>query len=57
MPLFVSSGEDCDAEMFKCKDGTCLTKDKICDGPNDCGEGEDEADCPPACNYICCPWI
>ena len=44
--FLVSKSARC-AGMFKCPNGTCLTKDKICDYNADCSEGEDEAGCPP----------
>ena len=32
-------------EEFSCSDGTCISKDYVCDGENDCNSGEDERDC------------
>ena len=31
--------------MFQCQDGSCLTKEKVCDGIPDCGQEEDELQC------------
>ena len=32
-------------EEFSCLDGSCISKDYVCDGEPDCGGGEDERDC------------
>lgn len=31
--------------MFKCKDGTYISNDKLCDNYNNCDTGEDEVNC------------
>ena len=32
-------------EEFSCSDGTCISKDYVCDGEIDCNSGEDELEC------------
>ena len=31
--------------MFQCQDGSCLNKEKVCDGLRNCSQGEDELQC------------
>lgn len=40
---------DCTAEQFRCDSGRCLPKSFVCDGDNDCRNGEDETNCSAAC--------
>lgn len=35
----------CDQDQFLCEDGTCIEKDKICDGVMDCEGSTDEFNC------------
>lgn len=30
---------------FDCMDGNCISRDKLCDGYNDCSNGDDEEGC------------
>ena len=32
---------------FTCNDGECIYNGWLCDGDNDCSDGEDEANCTP----------
>ena len=32
-------------EEFSCRDGSCIAKDYVCDGVDDCNSGEDETGC------------
>ena len=34
-----------ESNMFQCQDGTCLSKEKVCDGIFDCKDEEDELEC------------
>ena len=36
--------------MFQCQDGSCLIKEKVCDGLKDCSQGEDELRCEKKVN-------
>ncbi|KAF8363391.1 egg-1 [Pristionchus pacificus] len=41
----------CDAKLaFRCGDGKCLSKMKVCDGNADCAGAEDEAGCADNCS-------
>jgi len=35
----------CPDDYYKCKDGTCIGKEWICDGESDCLDSDDEANC------------
>ena len=35
----------CDQDQFLCEDGTCIEKDKVCDGVMDCEGSTDEFNC------------
>lgn len=39
------SGEQCEANDFKCLDGQCIFSILRCDGSKDCNDGSDEANC------------
>ncbi|KAM6431537.1 apical endosomal glycoprotein isoform 2-T2 [Liasis olivaceus] len=47
--------QTCGAEAFHCQRGSCIAKDRVCDGTADCRDGEDEtsADCDSfmACSF------
>jgi len=37
---------DCTEDMFRCNNGSCLNRTRICDFTKDCADGEDETfDC------------
>ena len=41
--------QSCKLYEFKCADGKCISHDKVCNGRDDCRNGDDEADfCPTA---------
>ena len=46
-------GDSCRFDHFRCNNGKCIEKYKVCDGDNeswnDCEDGEDEEDCPDNC--------
>lgn len=35
----------CKNDEFRCSTNLCISKNKICDGKNDCGDSSDEIDC------------
>jgi hypothetical protein len=35
----------CQEYLIRCKNGTCISKNWICDGEKDCKDGEDERNC------------
>lgn len=35
-------GAPCTKDMFRCNDGFCLNRTRICDFTKDCADGEDE---------------
>lgn len=35
----------CNYTMFMCKEGSCIASSYVCDGNNDCLDGEDEINC------------
>lgn len=40
----------CEPGEYKCTDGKCIDKSKVCDGnPNDCSGNNDEAHCSTTC--------
>ncbi|CAB3240988.1 unnamed protein product [Arctia plantaginis] len=41
----VAARNPCYTREFMCGDGSCIPRDWICDGRNDCSVGEDEAKC------------
>lgn len=41
------SGSNCPANQFECNSGGCIKKSYVCDGQDDCDEGEDEKNCSP----------
>ena len=38
--------QSCEAETYKCRDGSRIAIEFVCDDEPDCSEDEDEADCP-----------
>ena len=39
-------------EEFTCNDGECIYNRWLCDGDNDCSDGEDEANCTPGKQHL-----
>ena len=35
----------CPGTRWQCQNGKCLSKFKVCDGGDDCGDGSDEKNC------------
>ena len=47
--------DSCPEGTFQCSDGKCISKSWLCDGENDCSDGEDEQNCE-SCNgtaFLC----
>ena len=45
-PELAPVGTACTADMFRCNNGSCLNRTRVCDLTKDCADGEDEvADC------------
>ena len=49
---------ECDADLFRCSDATCIDRTRVCDGSDDCADSSDEYDCdvPVTCNddeFLC----
>ncbi|XP_032148954.1 low-density lipoprotein receptor-related protein 2 isoform X4 [Sapajus apella] len=42
-----ASGQECDSEHFRCRNGHCIPKDWRCDGTKDCLDDSDEIGCAP----------
>lgn len=45
-PVSPSSSSGCNLNQFRCTDGLCLDRRKLCDGSSDCSDGLDEWNCP-----------
>ena len=43
--LAVSLTLECGSDQYRCRDGRCIHKSRVCDGLRDCPEGEDERRC------------
>ena len=41
---------ECHEHEYKCYEGQCIHKEWICDGTEDCPQGDDEA---PSCRKLC----
>ena len=44
-----ASSSECLSHEYKCYKGRCIHKDWLCDGTDDCPQGDDEA---PSCSKI-----
>lgn len=42
---------ECAFYEFKCDDGKCIDRNKLCDAVNDCNDGEDENESTAECNF------
>ena len=42
---FAPRPRTCSADEFRCGNGACVNKDRVCDMENDCGDLTDESDC------------
>ena len=40
-----SSTNSCPAEQFQCQPDECIYNQYVCDGENDCSNGQDESNC------------
>lgn len=47
--------ENCTKDMYRCKNGSCLNRTRVCDLTKDCAEGEDEEDDCGNCQIIIPP--
>ena len=45
----------CKDDQFRCNDGSCITKEYVCDKERDCNEWEDEhnCQCTPEIHFTC----
>ena len=52
LPTIVTptTSKPCGANGYQCADGTCISKDQVCDFNPDCPSNEDETDCG-TCNF------
>lgn len=53
--LFADSEPKCTENMYRCKNGSCLNRTRVCDLTKDCAEGEDEEDDCGNCQIIIPP--
>ncbi|CAG2247907.1 E3.2.1.14 [Mytilus edulis] len=45
---YLNAQQDCLETQFRCKTGTCIPKQWVCDNDPDCSDSSDEASCPRA---------
>jgi len=45
--LFVGGINHCKADLFQCRDGSCIPSIFHCDGMHNCADGSDETSCMP----------
>ena len=51
----ILASDSCPNGTFQCSDGKCISKSWLCDGENDCSDGQDEQNCE-SCNgtaFLC----
>lgn len=44
-PFFLDLHKNCQRDMYRCKDGSCIYDYEVCDGHSDCKGEEDEQNC------------
>lgn len=49
-----AAGQVCADGLFSCPSGSCISTSWLCDGQNDCKDGEDELQCGE--NSVCSYW-
>ena len=45
LDIINSQASQCYKEEYQCRSGDCISSDHVCDGVNDCADGDDEAGC------------
>ena len=50
--LFCAANHKCILGEFRCSDNTCIPRDRMCNGVQDCVDGADEEEV--LCKLFCC---